>query len=264
MLVFFKICIYKLIELFLNMVTNACDYIYKILLLGDVNVGKTCFILSYVDEHFDDKHISTIGVDFKTKLFQINSEEILKLQIWDTAGQDKFKCITKNYFRGTNAIILIYDITSKSSFKNIKNWLAQIKEILADEALVILVGNKCDLENERLITLEQGLMLANEYKLSFFESSAKENISIKEIFEHLIIEMLRKFNPESLENKYLDKEELHHYRQRYQSCDFKKFIENDPNKICKNQLNIIEYDKEGKKKLKKDDIDANMKRKGCC
>jgi len=182
------------------MVTNACDYVYKILLLGDCNVGKTCFLLRYVDEQTDENHISTIGVDFRTKLFQINSEEILKLQIWDTAGQDKFKCITKNYFRGTNGIILMYDITCKDSFKNIRNWLSQIKDILGDDACVVLVGNKCDLESERSIPVESALILANDYKLSFFESSAKDNIYVKEIFEYLIKEIFRKYNVDVFEN----------------------------------------------------------------
>ena len=208
------------------MVTNACDYVCKILLLGDCNVGKTCFLLRYVDEQFDDSHISTIGVDFRTKLFQINSEEILKLQIWDTAGQDKFKSITKNYFRGTNGIILMYDITSKNSFKNIKNWLGQIKDILGDDVCVVLVGNKCDLKSERLIPVELALILANEYKLSFFESSARENIYVKNIFDHLIKEMLRKYNSELFDKKEDTSSNNVNYRSRYgEDLKIKSFLQ---------------------------------------
>jgi len=215
------------------MVTNACDYVYKILLLGDCNVGKTCFILRYVDEVPDEPHISTIGVDFRTKLFQINTEEILKVQIWDTAGQDKFKSITKNYFRGANGIILMYDISSKNSFKNIRNWLNQIKDILGDDACVVLVGNKCDLENERIINIEQALILANEYKLSIFESSAKENIYVKETFEYLIKEMLRKYNSNVVDKNEDDRRSEYgsqYNRKRYNS-DYliKSFIQEENN-----------------------------------
>lgn len=167
---------------------------FKILLLGDCSVGKTCFLLRYVEDTFTENHITTIGVDYKTKIFEDNkTNEIIKLQIWDTAGQDKFRCITKNYFRGSNGIILIYDITSQKSFKNIRNWVSQIKESLGDEACVVLVGNKIDLENERKIATGVGQNLANEYKMNFFETSAKNNLNIENVYEAIVKEMNDKF-----------------------------------------------------------------------
>jgi len=169
----------------------ACDFNYKILLLGDSSVGKTCFLLRYIEDTYTGNHISTIGVDYKIKLIQLNSE-MIKLQIWDTAGQDKFRSITKNYYRGSDGIMLIYDITNQSSFVNIKNWIIQIKEHLGDEACITLIGNKIDLESRRKISREEGQKFAKDYNLNFFETSSKEDINIKETFENLTIEMRKK------------------------------------------------------------------------
>jgi Ras-related protein Rab-1A len=172
--------------------SSECDINFKILLLGDSNVGKTCFLLRYIDDTFTENHISTIGVDYKIKLVTSPDQKIVKLQIWDTAGQDRFRCITKNYYRGSDGIMLIYDITSPSSFVNIKNWIVQIKDCLGEEACITLVGNKVDLESNRKVSIEDGMKLAKEYKFSFFEASAKKNININEAFENLTQEMLKK------------------------------------------------------------------------
>lgn len=175
------------------MVSTASDTIFKILLLGDSSVGKTCFLLRYVEDTFTGNHISTIGVDYKIKIITSkDSQDLIKLQIWDTAGQDRFRCITKNYYRGSNGIMLIYDITNQSSFTNIKNWISQIKEYLGEEACITLVGNKVDLESNRKIATDEGRKFAMDNKLSFFEASAKENISITEAFEDLTKNMLKK------------------------------------------------------------------------
>ena len=172
--------------------SSECDINLKILLLGDSNVGKTCFLLRYIEDTFTDNHISTIGVDYKLKLVTAPDDKIVKLQIWDTAGQDRFRCITKNYYRGSDGIMLIYDITSATSFINIKNWIGQIKDYLGDDARITLVGNKCDLEYNRRVSREEGMKLANEHNFSFFEASAKNNVNINEAFENLSNEMLKK------------------------------------------------------------------------
>jgi len=170
----------------------VCDNIFKILSIGESGVGKTCILLRYVEDTFTENHISTIGVDFKTKLLPYGDNQINKLQIWDTAGQDRFRCITKNYFRGSNGIMLIYDITSTQSFQNIKNWVVQIKDYLGDEASIILVGNKIDLESNRRVSWEDGMKLAKENKFGFYEASAKENRNIDEAFEALTEDMIKK------------------------------------------------------------------------
>ena len=173
------------------MVTSECDINLKILLLGDSSVGKTCFLLRFVEDSFTHNHISTIGVDYKIKLVNMN-KQFIKLQIWDTAGQDRFRCITKNYFRGSDGIMLIYDITNQSSFNNIRNWISQIKDSLGEEARITLVGNKVDLESNRIVSTEDGMKLAKEHNFEFFEASAKENINIEEAFSNLSNEMLKK------------------------------------------------------------------------
>jgi small GTP-binding protein len=173
------------------MVSSSVDLVFKILLLGDSSVGKTCFLLRYIDDTYTENHISTIGVDYKVKMIS-HEDQVIKLQVWDTAGQDRFRSITKNYFRGSNGIMLIYDITNQGSFQNIKNWIWQIKDSLANDASVTLVGNKCDLESARKIQKAEGQKLAEEYGFHFFETSAKENINIFETFHDLTMEMMKK------------------------------------------------------------------------
>lgn len=206
------------------MASSYNESIFKILLLGDTSVGKTCFLLRYADDIFKEGHLSTIGVDFKTKLisFSEKPEEFIKLQIWDTAGQDKYRCITKNYFRGSDGIMLIYDITSLNSFNNIKNWISQITEYLGDQACITLVGNKIDLESNRMVSREQGLRLANEYNFSFFETSAKEDIGINEAFENITRNMIRN-----------EKENFENNRKRNQSVKISKKV-NKMNSYKKN------------------------------
>ncbi len=192
----------------MNLATTY-DKIFKILLLGDCSVGKTCFLVRYVDDTFKDNHITTIGVDFKTKILEDEkNSELIKLQIWDTAGQDKFRCITKNYFRGSNGILLIYDITSPSSFKNIRNWISQIRDSLKDEACIVLVGNKVDLENDRKIDTDKGIQLAKEFNINhFFETSAKNNYNINIVFEKLVKQMQDNSKNKIEEDiKYLNKD----------------------------------------------------------
>lgn len=168
-----------------------CDFIYKILLLGDSSVGKTCFLLRYIDDTFTENHMSTIGVDYKLKIMS-HENKIIKMQIWDTAGQDKFRSITKNYYRGSNGILLVYDVTNETTFNNIKNWIVQIKDYLGDQACITLVGNKIDLEHLRKVSTDEGKKLAEEFDLNFFETSVKNNVSVNEAFESLSNEIIKR------------------------------------------------------------------------
>jgi small GTP-binding protein len=164
------------------------DHIFKVLLLGDSSVGKTCFLLRFSDETFTENHISTIGLDYRLKMVSVNEAKI-KLQIWDTAGQDRFRAITKNYYKGAHGIILLYDVTNINSFNNIKNWISQIKENSTEKVKICLVGNKCDMTGMRKIQYEDGEKLAQEHDLKFIESSAKNNINVEETFKYLIDEI---------------------------------------------------------------------------
>ena len=160
--------------------------LYKILLLGDSTVGKTCFLLRYTDDTFLDLHMATIGLDYRLKTMILDDHRIVKVQLWDTAGQDKFRAITRNYYKGARGIILIYDVTNIKSFENIKKWINEIKEEISEKVTIVLIGNKIDNEGERKISKDQGEKLANEYGVTFFETSAKTGQGINESVFYLV------------------------------------------------------------------------------
>ena len=163
------------------------DIVYKVLLLGDSTVGKTCFLLRYCDKTFQDAHLSTIGLDYRVKTMTLKNKKNIKLQIWDTAGQDRFRAIKKNYYKGANGIILIYDVTNLQTYENVKNWITQIREETNPNVVIYLAGNKIDIpEEERVVKTEEGKEIANEYKLQFKETSAKDGINVNEVFQELV------------------------------------------------------------------------------
>ena len=178
---------------------DACR-IYKILLLGDSAVGKSCLLLRYCDEKFQDLHLATIGLDFRLKTIYLENKKKIKVQIWDTAGQDRFLAITKNYYRGANGILLVFDVTSNSSFEHIKNWIEQIKEEANERIIIYLVGNKIDCTNNRVISNEEGKKLADEFGLKYFETSAKNNENVESTFLELIKEVDSKYGNSDNEN----------------------------------------------------------------
>ena len=162
------------------------ELLYKILLLGDSSVGKTCFLMRYADNTFQEIHMSTIGLDYKLKSVQLDDGKIVKIQIWDTAGQDRFRSITKNYYKGAHGIILIYDVTSRKTFDSVKNWISQIKEEVSDKVNIILVGNKIDDVQNRKVTFDEGEKMALSFGLPFFETSAKSGVNIDTTFNELV------------------------------------------------------------------------------
>jgi Ras-related protein Rab-1A len=157
------------------------DYLFKLLIIGDSGVGKSCLLLRFSDDIFTDSFISTIGVDFKIKTVDIEGVKI-KLQIWDTAGQERFRTITSSYYRGAHGIIVVYDVTDQKSFDNITKWLKEIDTFAGGQVQKLLVGNKCDLVNERNVTQEQGKALAEGLKIPFVETSAKSSTNVEQAF----------------------------------------------------------------------------------
>ncbi|CAN1275101.1 Ras-related protein RABE1c [Linum perenne] len=158
------------------------DYLIKLLLIGDSGVGKSCLLLRFSDGSFTTSFITTIGIDFKIRTIELDGKRI-KLQIWDTAGQERFRTITTAYYRGAMGILLVYDVTDESSFNNIRNWIRNIEQHASDNVNKILVGNKADMdESKRAVPTAKGQALADEYGIKFFETSAKTNLNVEEVF----------------------------------------------------------------------------------
>ena len=164
---------------------------FKILLIGGLGVGKSCVILRYVEGDFPGNIMSSIGVDFKTKQIDLD-DRLIKLQIWDTAGHEKFRTITTSYYKSAHAIIILYDITQKASFDHIRNWITEIDKFGKQGVLKVIVGNKLDMENNRKITKEVAENLALKYGIKLWEVSAKDNTNIEEMFLDTIKTLLEK------------------------------------------------------------------------
>ena len=165
-----------------DLISQDYDYLFKVLLLGDSDVGKSSLILRYTEETFNSKLVNSIGVDFKMKKKEIDGK-IIKVQIWDTAGHERFRSITYSYYRGANAIIIVFDLSDKKSFISITEWLKQIEKHAKENVFKFLVGNKSDLIDERKVTYEEAKQYADEHDLPYIETSAKEGININELFD---------------------------------------------------------------------------------
>ncbi|XP_046605476.1 ras-related protein Rab-8A isoform X3 [Neodiprion virginianus] len=157
------------------------DYLFKLLLIGDSGVGKTCVLFRFSEDAFNTTFISTIGIDFKIRTIDLDNKKV-KLQIWDTAGQERFRTITTAYYRGAMGIMLVYDVNNERSFENIKNWIRNIEENASADVEKMLLGNKCDLADRRQVSKQRGEQLAVEYGIKFMETSAKASINVEEAF----------------------------------------------------------------------------------
>ncbi|KAL3313848.1 Ras- protein Rab-3 [Cichlidogyrus casuarinus] len=149
---------------FLNMAQKSYDALFKLLLIGDSSVGKTCLIVQYAEDTFVPNFISTIGIDFKIKTILLDGKTI-KLQIWDTAGQERFRTITSSYYRGAMGILLVYSVTQRGSFENISSWTKAIAENANANVEKIIVGNKCDMTEEREVSKEEGEKVARDHNV---------------------------------------------------------------------------------------------------
>ena len=181
----------------------SAKYIIKILTLGDASVGKSSIVLRYSENKFNEAWLSTIGVDSKRKIVKIKGESV-KVSIWDTAGQEKFQSIVKQYYNGANGVLLIFDISNKKSFQKIDFWYKDLKQnININDIYVCLVGNKMDLEEIREISKEDAEKYAKENDMQYFEVSAKTGNGIKELFDEATNKVMDKI----LINEKEEKEE---------------------------------------------------------
>ncbi|RYR63465.1 hypothetical protein Ahy_A04g021264 isoform A [Arachis hypogaea] len=208
--------------------SNEYDYLFKLLLIGDSSVGKSCLLLRFADDSYIDSYISTIGVDFKIRTVELEGKTI-KLQIvisdygghmvtlhfflivallrlnvsvlmyfldvfWDTAGQERFRTITSSYYRGAHGIIIVYDVTEMESFNNVKQWLHEIDRYASDSVCKLLVGNKCDLVENKVVDTQTAKVnaFADELGIPFLETSAKDSINVEQAFLTMAAEIKKK------------------------------------------------------------------------
>lgn len=157
------------------------DYLFKLLLIGDSGVGKSCLLLRFADDTYTESYISTIGVDFKIRTIELDGKTI-KLQIWDTAGQERFRTITSSYYRGAHGIIVVYDVTDLESYNNVKQWLHEIDRYACENVNKLLVGNKSDLQGKRAVETKDAAEFADSLGIEFLETSAKNATNVEKAF----------------------------------------------------------------------------------
>ena len=167
------------------------DHLFKLLLIGDSGVGKSCLLLRFADDTYTESYISTIGVDFKIRTIEIGGKSI-KLQIWDTAGQERFRTITSSYYRGAHGIIVVYDVTDQASFSNVKQWLQEIDRYACENVNKLLVGNKCDLTTKKVVDYNTAKEFADGLGIPFLETSAKNSTNVEQAFICMANEIQRR------------------------------------------------------------------------
>merc|ERR1712012_692706 len=162
-------------------VAMSYSYLFKYIIIGDTGVGKSCLLLRFTDKRFQPVHDLTIGVEFGARMINIEGKQI-KLQIWDTAGQEAFRSITRSYYRGAAGALLVYDITRRDTFNHLTTWLEDARQHSNSNMVIMLIGNKSDLEARRDVKREEGEAFAREHGLVFMETSAKTAANVEEAF----------------------------------------------------------------------------------
>ncbi|ETO32522.1 Rab2/RabB-family small GTPase [Reticulomyxa filosa] len=161
-------------------------YLFKYIIIGDTGAGKSCLLLQFTDHRFQPVHDLTIGVEFGARMVTIDNRQI-KLQIWDTAGQESFRSITRSYYRGAAGALLVYDITRRDTFAHLTRWLEEARQNGNENMTIMLIGNKCDLEHRRQVSVEEGKKFAEENGLMFLETSAKTAHNVEEVKKILLL-----------------------------------------------------------------------------
>lgn len=171
---------------------SSDDYhlLFKILVIGDSGVGKSCLLTRFVDDTYSDNFQTTVGVDFKIHTVELDGVTV-KLQLWDTAGQERFRNIVSSYYRGAHGAVVVYSITDEDSFKNVKMWLGEIERFGNHAVKKILVGNKADLPGKRQVDFKVAQAFAEEHGLTVIETSAKEDKNVEQMFLALVADIKR-------------------------------------------------------------------------
>jgi len=157
------------------------DYLFKFIVIGDAAIGKSCLLYRFTDNKYKADSTHTIGVEFGSKIIEVGGK-FIKLQIWDTAGQERFRSVTRSYYRGAAGCVLAYDITSRDSYNHLTSWLNDARALATPELVIVLVGNKIDLQEEREVTFLEASRFAQENDVMFLETSAKSGENVEEVF----------------------------------------------------------------------------------
>lgn len=193
------------------------DHLLKLLIIGDSGVGKSSLLLRFADNTFTGNYINTIGVDFKIRTLDVDGQRV-KLHIWDTAGQERFRTITSTYYRGTHGVIVVYDITNGESFANVKRWLHEIEQN-CDVVNKVLVGNKYDCPDRKVVLYEDAKRFADQMGILLFETSAKTNTNVDEMFLKLTRMVLKSKRQQKEQQNAADSINLHNSKpKRNKSC----------------------------------------------
>ena len=171
---------------------DSYEKLFKILLLGDSSVGKSSLFLSFMDKSWNETFVPTIGVDFKIKTINVNNMNI-KFQVWDTAGQERFRTIISSYYKGAHGILLVYDITLKESFESLSDWLNEIKKNTSKNIVKVLIGNKIDLNDKRVISFDEAKEYADNNNMKYIETSAKTATNVDQAFGLIGVELMKSF-----------------------------------------------------------------------
>lgn len=176
------------------------DYLFKLLLIGDSGVGKSCLLLRFADDTYTESYISTIGVDFKIRTIEQDGKTV-KLQIWDTAGQERFRTITSSYYRGAHGICVVFDVTDMESFNNVKQWLQEIDRYASPDVNKLLVGNKSDITDKKVVEYTAAKEFAKSLNIPFLETSAKNATNVEEAFLTMAKQIKQRMGSTAVNNK---------------------------------------------------------------
>ena len=183
--------------------TESYEFMFKVVLVGDMSVGKTNIIAKYLKNDFSEDYKTTIGVEFHSKIAKVEGH-VVKAQIWDTCGQERFKSITDSYYRGAKGAFVVYDITRKNTFESVDSWISALRSAADKNLNIIIIGNKSDLEDQRQVETEQGEEKAQNNEAAFLETSAYSGDNIDKAFDNMITDVYNKCKSEMLANVEID------------------------------------------------------------
>ena len=186
--------------------SNDYNYLFKVVLIGDSHVGKSTFLIKYATDEFLSDCFPTIGVDFRVVTKLTAENKVVKLQIWDTAGQEKYRNLISSYYRGVHGVLILFDICDEESFNNLEFWIDDIKTHHGQKSVIYIIGNKIDLVSKRVISLDDAKKFCKERDYKYFEVSSKDNtiFPINEIFEELMEDLILTFPERYIVNNKIE------------------------------------------------------------